>query len=190
MNLAIDYDGTIADTNSEKIRWIRENLGREDVPHWLCNHTECAPIIGEADYRAMGSYVYERESTLAATEVPGALDALRTLSESGHRLLLLTARPVRRQEYSMEWLRAHGVEHLFADALSSHDSTKSAVCEQIGAQMLIDDDPRHVSDLIVPGLRRVLLQYGRPDAPAVPDGVEFRRTWAEIITSLQENAQS
>ncbi len=190
MNLAIDYDGTIADTNSEKVRWIRENLGREDVPHWLCNHTECAPIIGEADYRAMGSYVYERESTLAATEVPGALDALRTLSESGHRLLLLTARPVRRQEYSMEWLRAHGVEHLFADALSSQGSTKSAVCERIGAQMLIDDDPRHVRDLIVPGLRRVLLQYGRPDRPAVPGGVEFRRTWAEIITSLRENAKS
>lgn len=186
VNLAIDYDGTIADTNSEKLRWIKEKLGREDVPHWMCNHTECAPIIGEADYKAMGSYVYERESTLAASEVPGALDALRVLSESGHRLVLLTARPAKRQEYSMQWLRAHGVDHLFADALSSHGTTKSVVCEQMSAQMLIDDDPRHVRDLMVPGLRRVLLQYGRPDTPSLSDGVMFCRSWDEIVHSLIE----
>jgi len=184
VKLAIDYDGTIADTNGEKILWMKKNLAREDVPHWLCNHTECAPIIGKVDYKAMGDYVYERESTLAASEVPGALGALRSFSEAGHGIFLVTARPEERMQYAIEWLGANGVDHLLTDSLSSHGSTKAEVCKQIGAQMLIDDDPCHLQDMTVPGLRRVLLQYGRPDTPEFPSGVEFYRTWAEIEKAI------
>ena len=64
MRIAIDYDGTIADTNRVKADWILQNLGQVVAP-WNCDRTNCVPIIGESAYQIMGDVVYERESTLA-----------------------------------------------------------------------------------------------------------------------------
>ena len=79
MIVAIDYDGTIADTNRQKVKWIRARLGI-DVEPWQCNRTDCVPLIGIEAYEEMGREIYERESSLAAPEVPGALGALRGLA--------------------------------------------------------------------------------------------------------------
>ena len=73
--IAVDYDGTIANTNAEAVKWIKTHVGR-DVEPWQCNRTDCVPLIGKSPYEEMNDYVYERESTLAAAEVPGAANAL------------------------------------------------------------------------------------------------------------------
>src|SRR6185503_11927716 len=67
--LAVDYDGTIANTHAEAVKWIKTQLGR-DVEPWQCNRTDCVPLIGKSPYEEMNDYVYERESTVAAAEVP------------------------------------------------------------------------------------------------------------------------
>lgn len=90
MTIAIDYDGTIADTNTEKSIWIRENLGREISP-WDCDRTDCVPLIGEEAYIAMGNFVYDRDSTLKAGFVPDAAESVRLLATK-HTLYLLSAR--------------------------------------------------------------------------------------------------
>ena len=76
--IAVDYDGTIANTHAEAVKWIKTHVGR-DVEPWQCNRTDCVPLIGKSPYEEMNDYVYERESTLAAAEVPGAANALRAL---------------------------------------------------------------------------------------------------------------
>lgn len=63
--VAVDYDGTIADTNREKAKWIEANLGIAVSP-WHCDRTDCVPIIGEEAYRRLGDWVYERPSTFFA----------------------------------------------------------------------------------------------------------------------------
>ena len=185
MNVAVDYDGTIADTNAEKAQWIKKNLHRDDVPSWLCNYTECMPIIGRTAYKDMGDFVYERESTLFASEVPGALSTLHGLVEAGHNVFLVTARPDDRLRYAAEWLFANNAHHLLMDVLSSHGSTKADVCKRIEAQVLIDDDPRHLKNLQVCGLHGILLQHNRPDIPATAKGNEFCRCWSEAERAIQ-----
>ena len=102
MIVAIDYDGTIADTNRQKVKWIRARLGI-DVAPWECNRTDCVPLIGIEAYEEMGREIYERESSLAAPEVPGALGALRGLARRAE-VHIVTARPPRIMD-SREWLR-------------------------------------------------------------------------------------
>ena len=63
--IAVDYDGTIANTNAEAMKWIKTHVGR-DVESWQCNRTDCVLLIGKSPYEEMNDYVYERESTLAA----------------------------------------------------------------------------------------------------------------------------
>ena len=91
------YDGTIANTNAEGVKWIKTHVGR-DVKPWQCNRTDCVSLIGKSLYEEMNDYVYERESTLAAAEVPGAANALRALTVVGD-VFVVTNRPLRRIAY-------------------------------------------------------------------------------------------
>jgi len=186
MILAIDYDGTIADSNAEKMKWIRDHLNR-DIPVWLCNKTDCVPLIGEAVYTEMGDCVYERESTLRAPAVPGALAALTTLAAT-NELHVVTARPPRRLAFAMEWLTRHDIIQLFRGIHSSHERAKSTICCSIGAHLLVDDDTRHLDKRDCPGLSRILLQCGRHAPPEAPEGVRFLKDWPAVVASIEDMA--
>jgi len=184
MIIAIDYDGTIGDTNQEKVKWIEVNLGKVVSP-WECSRTECVPIIGLEAYERMSDYVYERENTLQANEVPGALDALRTLSRKT-LLHIVTARPEARIAYAREWLESKDALSYIEEIHTSKGSSKAAVCSAIGASIVIDDDARHLDvrhlrGVDVKGLFRVLLQNGREDEPDCGPGVRFCSTWQEVV---------
>lgn len=183
MILAIDYDGTIADSNAVKRKWIRTHLHR-DIPVWLCNKTDCVPLIGEAVYQKMGDRVYERESTLRAPAVPGAIAALQALAKTSE-LHVVTARRPRRLAFAEEWLTEQGIMHLFTGVHSSHGTVKSTICRRIGARLLVDDDTRHLGNTDYPGLGRILMQCGRDDTPEVPDGVVFLRDWPSVVSSIK-----
>lgn len=128
MIIAIDYDGTIADMNREKARWIKANLGHVVSP-WKCSRTECVPIIGVEAYERMGDSVYERERTLQTNEVPGTLDALRALSKKT-TIYIVTARSERRIPFAREWLESNEVLSCFEEIHTS-DGVK-------GKEALID----------------------------------------------------
>lgn len=179
MIIAIDYDGTIADTNREKVNWIAEKLGKSVSP-WVCNRTDCVPLIGLDAYEKMGAYVYERESTLQAGEIPGALAALHMLSEKA-ALHVVTARPPRRLTYARQWLKKQGVLACFEELHTSAGSTKADVCAAIGADILIDDDIRHLQTLSSGELQRILLQEGRNERPDCGPGILFCNSWQAVL---------
>lgn len=182
---AIDYDGTIADTNAEKVKWIRANLpdlGREVHP-WECDRTNCVPIIGLENYERMSAYVYERPSTMEAHEIPGAGAALRALCKAGD-VYVITARPPRRIAFAEEWLTGQDLIGCVRGILTSVGSDKASVCKKVKAEVLIDDDARHLSDDSLSWLRRVLLQHGRKEAPDCAAGVVFCRSWEQVLGHL------
>ena len=85
----------------------------------------------------MGYDVFEREGTLNVEEVPGALNAIKKLSQQAE-LYVVTARPERRMAYAQEWLESKGVLSCFKALRSSSGTSKAAVCTEIGADILID----------------------------------------------------
>ena len=183
MRIAIDYDGTVADTNHVKADWIMQNLGQVVEP-WNCDYTNCVPIIGEPAYRKMGDVVYERESTLQTSEVPGAVEAIRLLARKAE-ISIVTARSPGRMAFAREWFSMKGLQGLVREFQSSKGSSKEDVCRTIAADVLIDDDIRHLRDVRLPGLKRILLQHGREDLQETAE-VMACRSWSEVLVCLNE----
>ncbi|MBT3379992.1 MAG: hypothetical protein HN742_12205 [Lentisphaerae bacterium] len=182
MVIAIDYDGTIADTSHEKVKWIEANLGVSVSP-WECSRTECVPIIGLEAYERMGNAVYEQASTLQADEISGALGTLRLLSKRA-ALHVVTARTEERIPYAREWLANQGALDCFAGIHSSSGSSKAVVCSAIGADVLIDDDIRHLCRIDIGGLTRILLQHGREAEPGCGVGITFCSSWQQVFACV------
>ena len=53
MKIGIDFDGTIADTNTAKSYWIKKNIGLS-IPPYQCDKTTCLQYIKKEDYKIMG----------------------------------------------------------------------------------------------------------------------------------------
>jgi hypothetical protein len=178
----VDYDGTIADTNLMKARWVREHL-RKQIDPWQCDRTSCVPLIGVENYERMANTVYERAWSLAAPPVVGALAGLQALCEHG-KVYVLTARLPRRLDFAREWFEHQGVPG-FGDALlSSAESDKLSVCKRHGINVLIDDDERHLLPLLQSSVRGILLKVGFSGTPSLSAGIEFCRAWPEVLAVL------
>lgn len=182
MVIAIDYDGTIADTNAEKAHWIAEHIGEAVFP-WQCNRSDCVPIIGLDAYERMGNYVYECESSLQAAPVFDALGAVHTLAQWAE-LHIVTARPESRVGSAREWLKNNGVFSCFSAIHSSSGTSKSVVCSEIGANVLIDDDIRHLKTVKSDGLLRILIRDGRTEDGTGMPGLRCCGCWQEIVSFL------
>jgi uncharacterized HAD superfamily protein len=181
-SFGIDYDGTIADTNRVKATWIRERLGREVDPQ-ACDRTSCVPIIGADNYEDMATVVYEREWSLKAPPVVGALDGLRALHEHG-QVYVLTARLPHRLAFAREWLEQHGVGEFAGALLSSADSDKLSVCKQHGIDVLVDDDERHLLPVVERGVQAILLKVDFNGDITLPAGVDLCRSWPEVLNKI------
>ncbi len=178
----VDYDGTIADTNFMKTKWIHENLGREIYP-WQGDRTSCVPIIGAANYETMADVVYEREWSLQAPPVAGALDALRVLSGRG-KVYVVTARLPHRLAFAKEWLGVQQVAGFVNGFLCSARIDKGKLCKDYGIDILIDDDVRHLRHMSQQHIRAILLKPGFKGELRLPVGLEFCRSWNDVLTKL------
>jgi len=184
--IGIDYDGTIANTSGVKAHWIREHLGIE-VPPWQTDRTSCVPLIGPENYQRMSQFVYEREGSLRAGEVPGSIDAIKELARHS-KIFIVTARQPHQIRWCKEWLRGKGLDS-FIDAylsaagnsLDGSEVTKPQLCRDYGVGVLIDDDERHLGGTQVDNLRRILLKSGCTEAIVVPEGVELARSWRDVL---------
>jgi len=176
---AIDYDGTIAGTNFVKSRWIRENLGFNVPPH-LCDHTDCAPLIGgEEVYARLAAYAYSAEGSRLAPPVPGALEALRSIALAGP-IIIMSHRAAEQVPHAREWLAARGVLGFVKDIVSSAGQRKVDFARRLGCRVLIDDDGRHLAG-DAPDMVRIHLRYGAEGAAAQADGVWVCMTWDEAV---------
>jgi hypothetical protein len=182
MKIGIDYDGTIADTGTMKSAWIRENLGKE-VESWNTDRTTCVPVIGMEAYAKMGDAVYERELTLKAPLIDGAAEALARIAQIGE-VYLITARGERRISFAREKLECKGLARYFSGFASSHGRTKEQVCSELGLDVIIDDDARHLEKISLQGLRKILIKCGSTEETELANGVEYAKSWQEAVDLL------
>ncbi len=180
--VAIDFDGTLADTNGVKAAWIERHLGKRVAP-WKCNRSDCVPIIGTENYARMGAAVYGRECTLRTPEVPGALEAVRLLARRAE-LFVVTARGPERMGFAREWLENSNVLGCFTGMLSSKGTSKSQVCSTLNADALVDDDVRHLRDAGEHPFLKLHLQYGREEQSQPDSPIIFCQSWDEVLRTL------
>lgn len=186
--IGVDYDGVIGDTGRMKVDWIRERTGLVVMP-WQTDRTTCVELIGLEAYEEMGHAVYERELTLAAPPVRGSIEALTQLCR--HReVFVITARSHRWAVHAEEWLWNQNLTHRLAGVrciklADGTARTKADLCRELGVQAMIDDDERHLRDIEIPALTRILFKDGCQDRPAgLQQDILYAASWTEVLPLL------
>ncbi len=176
--VGLDFDGTVADTNTLKTQWIKENLGIDVEPH-LCDLTNCLPIIGLDAYRTMGEYVFGSAGTSAVGPIRGALEVIRRLRNM-REVVIVTARTGERAEIASHWLSAYEeTRGMRVIGVKTGEVSKVQRCleEEIG--VLVEDDERHLYDAREKGVHAVLLRLDGPEDLNC-DYADLCRSWADI----------
>lgn len=182
MIIGIDFDGTIADTNSEKSKWIQKELGMK-VPPYLCDRTSCVPIIGELDYKRMCNTVYSKDITLSLPAFPSSLEVISMLQKS-NKLMVITARTEETLEAAMIWLSKYPQTKNMEAIGVSKEMHKTEVCYNRGINVLIDDDERHLLDASSLGITAILFKQSAPNLSS-SNVIHICGSWDEISSYLQ-----
>jgi hypothetical protein len=185
---AIDYDGTIADTNTVKSRWIRQNLGR-DLPPYFCDHSTCRPLVGEEVHQRMSAEVYTAQVTAEAPPVPGAIAAVRALASLAP-VRVVTVRHGEELEWAWDWLRRQGVAGCIDQMVCAKGKNKVAVAREIGCRIMIDDDLRHLPTDVAQGMLLIHLRSGIPEHHrTISEGVVLCAKWEDAVALAIEFAR-
>lgn len=149
----------------------------EDWPRiWECD-------LDEARYRA--SIINSSEVVSTYPPFPDAPPTMARLSEA-YRLVVITSRPALLRDCTIDWIDRHfpnafeGVyfagmwDHV--DDQIDHDialyTTKEAICEELGIEHLVDDEPKHCRGALGVGVKPVLYgDYNWNRHQEVPEGI-------------------
>jgi uncharacterized HAD superfamily protein len=172
---AIDFDGTIADTNTLKSLWILEHLGIR-IPPYACDKTTCVSKIGIDHYMKMANEVYKADCSLKAEPIPGSFTAINALKAYGP-IYVITARDKEELLVASEWLSIHKLSKNIAQLLLANGTSKINLAESLNCKVLIDDDIRHLVSDSSQLVSRILLKVGLDEDMKTPPNVTLCTTW-------------
>ena len=126
--------------------------------------------------------------------IDGAQQTLGALHESCD-IVAVTSRHMATEKTTRAWLDKHlpglvdGVHFLGAyeniDGYDAHKKTKDEICLKLGADYLIDDQPKHVLSAHRAGIGAILFgDYSWNRAADVDDGVQRAANWHEVYDIL------
>ena len=176
--IALDFDGTIADTNALKAQLLRERFGIE-MPAYRCDRTSCVPLIGVDAYNEISSYAYGVEGTRSVPPIEGAREFIRSVAVETS-IYVVTARNEVTFPHAVEWLEREGLRSLCTKVVSMAGRPKHTIATEFGCTALVDDDARHLVALDSLDFTLVEFKHGAdPDVTAAP-GAILCRTWQEV----------
>jgi hypothetical protein len=174
---AIDFDGTVADTNAAKAALAFDLHGVRVRPA-AANRSGLVPIVGQRAYAAIRRTTRTRECTASLPLMKGAARGLEVLATMGP-IFILTARPLKSVDGVWDFFRLNDLLGQITDVVSTHRRRKLTVAAGLGCTFLIDDDPRHLART---HRDSVLGVHFAPDGSR-PNSVAG---WAELLAWLNE----
>jgi 5'(3')-deoxyribonucleotidase len=142
------------------------------------------------------SYVeFERDMEIDQSHIPllpGASFALRELAQRYH-IVLITARNKSWEKATRQWfrqyLRQDDIELYFCEShKDAKAKSKGALCRDLGASLLIDDNPDHCQTALDHGIKAILFgEYGWHRA--VPDGAVQCKDWPSVMEYLEDDGR-
>lgn len=209
LKFLLDADDVLLKTGDEKIRWLRGNLTEDDVVDksrtlesilpYDCSRTALVPIIGHENYERMTVYVYSADGTTSTKPLDGALDSIKELAEMG-RIYVVSARKPEQIQNTRNWLQANGFDPYIERAFSEKEpecidipvisgSKKVGIAKHLGAQMLVDDDERHMPKEPVEGVDCLLFGPGdREKIIASSHHVIIAPNWNDVVRYTRKYA--
>ncbi|MBU6371038.1 MAG: hypothetical protein KGH93_01225 [Patescibacteria group bacterium] len=191
MNIAIDLDDVLAETMPAIVQFHNERHGT----HFSAADVKTFDVwetFGCSRQEAIDE-IYEFHRTRRDEDLPviaGARDACAKLAKE-HKLFVLTSRRIEFTEQTNAWIEKHfpgifsGVSFTNYYSADRKKITKGDVCNEIRADVFIEDNPAFAAEAVAP-VRQVLLfeNFWNRNAP-LPDGIVRVKSWKEILERLK-----
>ncbi|MDP2586380.1 MAG: hypothetical protein Q8P32_01225 [Candidatus Komeilibacteria bacterium] len=148
----MDCDKVILDPDPQKAALAKELFGIDILPEQCKREVAVPGILTLEQYREIQKTLfYNWEMSKGILPVPGAVDYVRMLMDSGHFIKVITSRTGEALEIAQRLCRQHGLE-IFDWQGVGHDVSKKEAAK--GLDVYVDDDYDKLEDLIgiVPNL--------------------------------------
>ncbi|MDR6225208.1 5' nucleotidase, NT5C type [Desmospora profundinema] len=183
--IGVDIDGTIKNTQEAAVRVFNEELGRsikkEDVTDFYLDKAYgLTKREGTRLWRKLEARIYS-----LGVPLPNAASILNQLSQQGHRIYFITARPGMRKvtQVTKEWLQEHGFP-FDGDNLKMGCHDKAAVARDLGVELFFEDAPQHLDKLVKAGVPTVIVDavYNRN----YPHDLPRIESWDEAMAWIKQ----
>ncbi|KAJ7124746.1 hypothetical protein C8R43DRAFT_1030621 [Mycena crocata] len=153
--IAVDLDDVLSQTNRMVAQWHNDKFGTQmDLSTFYYYYYWKNPLWGTPqETHTKVKEFYSTDAIFQAVPVPGAREGIQALRDIGYKLVIVTARTSDVADATWEWVEKYfpgAFSHLlftgqFKDAHKLHHNevltnlTKSQICADLKAQVLIDD---------------------------------------------------
>lgn len=169
MRLGIDLDGVVANFTKGWMTFYNRQFGTNltvaDSTHWddVVDLTHFADL---AEFWDWASDLDDRSVFWHLEAFPGAVEALRSLVNAGHQVIILTTKPEFAVGDTMEWIETHRIPaaevHILEDKWT------------VGCAVYLDDGPHLLPCLVTERPQSTVCRYVRPWNDPVPGAVDVR----------------
>ena len=182
--IAFDFDGVIADTNKEKIKWLRNKGFSIKCADKTSFYSELSYILTNTEidelYNNMSKIIFQPETLYRTKPVLGAIEKIKKLSQN-FNIYIVTARTENLIKPVYEWIKKYDLSENIHEIISSSYESKQDICLKNNIGFLCDDDVRHLIDKKI--RVRILFNTGER---RVKDGIIVVESWDEIERILLE----
>lgn len=177
--IGIDLDGILVDYEGAFRNFVAEWKGQDpgSIPPASDWNFSTWPISSHQEFLDLHNMAVTYGLFFYAEPIPGAVDAIKSLSKDGYRIRIISHRFLPRSEKALvledtgKWLAKHEV---YYDDLCFIEDKTSVNCD-----VLVDDAPHHLSNHSV----AVTLAYEYNKSVSCP---RFE-TWADIVDWIEKN---
>jgi 5'(3')-deoxyribonucleotidase len=190
--IAVDLDDVLFDFIGNFFEWHNQRYGTTLAEQDMVTDVLWDAWGGtKADARTRVSQFWRELDHLAVQPMPGAVEVLHALTKS-HRLVIISARDPVESPLTSAWIEKY-FNGVFADVrlgianpmAGSQPPTKAAICREVGATTLIDDQLVHVEECVRLGIRVLLFgkrSWNRSDG--LPRSVVRVNDWDAVPEAL------
>ena len=189
MNIGIDIDGTIKQTQRAAIQLFNEELNRNITEDEVTTFYLDEPygLTGEE-----GAKVWRKlEERIYTIGIPleHAPKVLTQLKEEGHNIYFITARPENEkiEKVTIQWLKKHGFPY-DGHNLFMNSQQKGNKAKELEIDLFFEDDPTHIDNLLTAGIHTVIVDthYNREYDKSIPR----IKDWLEGLELIKQFKQS
>ncbi len=192
LGIGIDVDDVLTESLPGYVEAFRRHFGydvRIEDAAWEI--FRCYPQISPAQVRGFFAELEAANFLGTRPGYPDAVEAVRELALSGHRLVVVTGRPTSHSEHTKHLLRDLGILECFQDLVHRDGETAMEYKPRIVREKRLDlflEDELHVAAAVARVNVPVLLfdrPWNRQDLPA---GVIRVREWHEVQRWVKAHA--
>ncbi|MEM2916667.1 MAG: hypothetical protein QXT19_04920 [Candidatus Woesearchaeota archaeon] len=191
MRIAIDFDGTIANTYVLQRQFCKEKYGI-DFPWFAMTGALRRQYLTEEQVVEVKKYAHG-PATLDAPLVPGAREAIQSLVLAGHKIIILTGRVAAGAQSAKEYLKRNKIPYHHFIFVSDDEKrrladgtilSKNVVVNRLKLDVIIDDQQKGLGSLTSSGVMVIIIDQPWNQQEILQQGVLRVKGWREIAELL------